>query len=90
MGTEVGSKHEWVANLKQHNLQSRNATTYFVYYLFVLIHGFRYWAVDTPGIFRSGNKMTYGVVCTFDLKNASSTDYENACPDLKAMGLIRE
>lgn len=33
--------------------------------------------------------MSYGVVCTFDLKNASSTDYENAYSDLKAMGLNR-
>lgn len=31
--------------------------------------------------------MAYGVVCTFDLKNASSTDYENAYSDLKALGL---
>lgn len=33
--------------------------------------------------------MAYGVVCTFDLKNASSTDYENAYSDLKALGLNR-
>ncbi|WP_241077485.1 hypothetical protein [Achromobacter xylosoxidans] len=33
--------------------------------------------------------MTYGVVCTFDLKNASSTDYQNAYSDLEALGLKR-
>lgn len=33
--------------------------------------------------------MTFGVLCTFDLKNASSTDYQNAYADLAAMGLHR-
>lgn len=33
--------------------------------------------------------MTYGVICTFDLKNASSTDYQNAYADLEALGLKR-
>lgn len=33
--------------------------------------------------------MTYGVVCTFDLKNASSADYANAYADLKGLGLNR-
>lgn len=33
--------------------------------------------------------MTYGVFCTFDLKNASRQDYENAYADLKEIGLDR-
>lgn len=33
--------------------------------------------------------MAYGVVCTFDLKNASSTDYQNAYADLETLGLKR-
>lgn len=31
--------------------------------------------------------MNYGVFCTFDLKNASSTDYQNAYSDLGKIGL---
>lgn len=31
--------------------------------------------------------MSYGVFCTFDLKNASSTDYQNAYSDLEKIGL---
>jgi hypothetical protein len=31
--------------------------------------------------------MAYLVVCTFDLKNASATDYENAYADLEKIGL---
>lgn len=31
--------------------------------------------------------MTYLVFCTFDLKNASSADYENAYSDLSEIGL---
>jgi hypothetical protein len=31
--------------------------------------------------------MAYLVFCTFDLKNATSTDYQNAYADLKALGL---
>lgn len=31
--------------------------------------------------------MKFGVLCTFDLKSASSVDYENAYADLKALGL---
>jgi hypothetical protein len=31
--------------------------------------------------------MSYFVVCTFDLKNATRTDYENAYNDLANMGL---
>lgn len=31
--------------------------------------------------------MAYGVVCTFDLKGASSKDYENAYAELAALGL---
>lgn len=31
--------------------------------------------------------MSYGVFCTFDLKNASSKDYENAYADLAKIGL---
>ncbi|PRH48508.1 hypothetical protein [Burkholderia multivorans] len=33
--------------------------------------------------------MAYGVVCTFDLKNESGTDYQNAYSDLEALGLKR-
>lgn len=33
--------------------------------------------------------MSYGVLCTFDLKNASSSDYQNAYSDLEALGLHR-
>lgn len=33
--------------------------------------------------------MSYGVFCTFDLKNASSKDYENAYADLAKIGLKR-
>lgn len=33
--------------------------------------------------------MTYGVLCTFDLKNASSADYQNAYADLAKLGLSR-
>lgn len=33
--------------------------------------------------------MSYGVLCTFDLKGASSTDYQNAYADLKRLGLHR-
>ena len=33
--------------------------------------------------------MTYLVFCTFDLKNASSTDYQNAYADLDTIGLKR-
>ena len=31
--------------------------------------------------------MTYLVFCTFDLKNASASDYQNAYADLNALGL---
>jgi hypothetical protein len=31
--------------------------------------------------------MSYFVVCTFDLKNATRTDYQNAYADLKELGL---
>lgn len=31
--------------------------------------------------------MSYGVLCTFDLKSASSTDYQNAYADLERLGL---
>lgn len=31
--------------------------------------------------------MSYTVFCTFDLKNASSTDYKNAYADLEGIGL---
>ena len=31
--------------------------------------------------------MSYGVFCTFDLKNASSKDYQNAYADLEKLGL---
>lgn len=31
--------------------------------------------------------MTFAVFCTFDLKNASSTDYQNAYSDLETLGL---
>lgn len=31
--------------------------------------------------------MTYLVFCTFDLKNASTTDYQNAYADLQKIGL---
>ncbi|HEX8397509.1 MAG TPA: hypothetical protein VF644_08785 [Pyrinomonadaceae bacterium] len=31
--------------------------------------------------------MSYGVFCTFDLKNASSQDYQNAYADLEKIGL---
>ena len=31
--------------------------------------------------------MSYGVLCTFDLKGASSTDYQNAYEDLERLGL---
>jgi hypothetical protein len=33
--------------------------------------------------------MSYLVFCTFDLKNASSQDYQNAYADLAAIGLLR-
>jgi hypothetical protein len=33
--------------------------------------------------------VNYGVLCTFDLKNASSTDYQNAYADLRSLGLHR-
>jgi hypothetical protein len=33
--------------------------------------------------------MSYLVFCTFDLKNASSTDYNNAYDDLATIGLSR-
>lgn len=33
--------------------------------------------------------MSYLVFCTFDLKNASSTDYQNAYADLSKIGLQR-
>ncbi|MBY8972760.1 hypothetical protein J1G33_20430 [Pseudomonas sp. P867] len=33
--------------------------------------------------------MSYLVYCTFDLKNASSKDYENAYADLQRIGLAR-
>lgn len=33
--------------------------------------------------------MTYLIYCTFDLKNASSNDYQNAYQDLKSIGLDR-
>jgi hypothetical protein len=33
--------------------------------------------------------MSYLVFCTFDLKNASSTDYENAYADLAEIGLLK-
>ncbi len=33
--------------------------------------------------------MTYLVVCTFDLKDASSEDYQNAYEDLSRLGLDR-
>lgn len=31
--------------------------------------------------------MSYAVLCTFDLKNATSTDYQNAYADLERLGL---
>lgn len=31
--------------------------------------------------------MTYLVLCTFDLKNASTADYQNACAELEKIGL---
>jgi hypothetical protein len=31
--------------------------------------------------------MSYFVVCTFDLKNATATDYKNAYADLEKLGL---
>jgi len=34
-----------------------------------------------------GEKMSYLVFCTFDLKNATSTDYQNAYADLEKIGL---
>lgn len=33
--------------------------------------------------------MAYVVVCTFDLRGASSTDYQNAYSDLQSLGLNR-
>ncbi len=33
--------------------------------------------------------MSYLVYCTFDLKNASSKDYENAYADLRSIGLAK-
>ena len=33
--------------------------------------------------------MSYGALCTFDLKGATSTDYQNAYADLEALGLYR-
>lgn len=33
--------------------------------------------------------MTFDVLCTFDLKNASRQDYDNAYGDLKKLGLVR-
>lgn len=33
--------------------------------------------------------MSYGVLCTFDLAGASSTDYQNAYADLEKLGLYR-
>jgi len=33
--------------------------------------------------------MSYLIFCTFDLKNASSVDYDNAYADLKALGLSK-
>lgn len=33
--------------------------------------------------------MSFGVVCTFDLKGASSTDYQNVYADLERLGLFR-
>lgn len=33
--------------------------------------------------------MTYLVYCTFDLKNASAKDYENAYADLQRIGLAK-
>ena len=33
--------------------------------------------------------MSYLVFCTFDLKNASSQDYQNAYADLTAIGLVK-
>lgn len=33
--------------------------------------------------------MTYLVFCTFDLKNASATDYQNAYADLEKIGLTK-
>ena len=33
--------------------------------------------------------MSYVVLCTFDLKNASATDYQNAYSDLEMLGLSR-
>jgi hypothetical protein len=33
--------------------------------------------------------MSYGVLCTFDLKGASSSDYQNAYADLEKLGLHR-
>lgn len=33
--------------------------------------------------------MSYLVYCTFDLKNASSKDYENAYSDLQRLGLAK-
>lgn len=33
--------------------------------------------------------MAFGVTCTFDLKNASRADYDNAYADLAKMGLRR-
>jgi len=33
--------------------------------------------------------MSYLIFCTFDLKNASNVDYDNAYADLKALGLSK-
>lgn len=33
--------------------------------------------------------MSYAVLCTFDLKGATSTDYQNAYADLERLGLYR-
>ena len=33
--------------------------------------------------------MSYVALCTFDLKNASSTDYQNAYNDLQKLGLTK-
>lgn len=34
-----------------------------------------------------GSAMNYFVICTFDLKKATSTDYKNAYADLEGLGL---
>lgn len=41
------------------------------------------------GVNGEDSLMSYGVLCTFDLKGASSTDYKNAYADLEKLGLYK-